>query len=146
MGTTTRAEINEHVQRFGVPSVPTLEDDPTTEATISDADDENPNHKLGVVTDWLIEEQDIRSHTERRDAWNGCFWELAQDADQEEDNSGLNRLGETYGSVHQAVFWEDLQGLILLTNRGADINMGTQQFCRKSELAKGSTPLHLAAA
>jgi hypothetical protein len=54
-------------------------------------------------------------------------------------------MGNTYGLLHHAVFWDNLDAVVMLIGRGADINMKTRQTCRTLQVPAESTPLHIAA-
>jgi len=80
----------------------------------------------------------------------GNFWKSIQKFEESPgvdptNPKALDETGRTYAPLHQAVFWGDLEGLVLLTSRGANVNIKTRQECRVLKVPADSTPLHLAA-
>lgn len=55
-----------------------------------------------------------------------------------------NSTGATYALLHQAVFWNNLYGVLLLLDNKADIDVRTEALDHALGIPKGSTPLHLA--
>jgi ankyrin repeat protein len=76
-------------------------------------------------------------------AFKGDFVSVIELIDGGEDSQSDGRLN--YSLLHQAVFWENMDGVVLLTNRGADLNASTLRDDAKFSVKRGSTPLHLAA-
>merc|ERR1719163_2425404 len=60
-------------------------------------------------------------------------------------NDELSKMGNTYGPIHQAVFWENLEAVAVILSFGGDINLPTKRKCPTLDVAGGSTALHLAA-
>jgi len=78
-------------------------------------------------------------------AFTGDFFGCCKVTDEAGDAGEIDKMGNTYAVLHQAVFWDDLDGVVMLTGRGAFVDTQTRQICPTLGVAKGSTPLHLAA-
>lgn len=106
--------------------------------------------EFSTMADMLAEERGGKGRKQVKDdtilgrAFIGDFWKVIEFWGGD-DVGELDDPGRTYAPLHQAVFWESLEGVVLLTSRGADPNVLTVRECPTLKVAQDSTPLHLAA-